>query len=126
MLKEFREFALKGNLLEIAVGLVLALAFTSLVTASINGIVMPLIAAIVGEPSFDDIVWTIGSGPDATDIPIGTVITALVNFLLVAFVLFLIVKAANRMIAKKDAEEEAPVVTEIQLLTEIRDSLIQR
>jgi large conductance mechanosensitive channel len=126
MLKEFREFALKGDLLEIAVGLVLALAFTALVTAFINGIVMPLIAAIVGEPSFDDIVWTIRSGPDATDILIGTVITALVNFLLVAFVLFLIVKAANRMIAKKDAEEEAPVVTEIQLLTEIRDSLIQR
>lgn len=126
MLKEFKEFALKGNLLEIAVGLVLALAFTALVTAFINGIVMPSIAAIVGEPTFDDIVWTIGSGPDATDILIGTVITAVVNFLLVAFVLFLIVKAANRLIAKKEAEEESPAVTEIQLLTEIRDSLVER
>ena len=126
MLKEFKEFAFKGNLLEIAVGLVLALAFTALVTAFINGIVMPLIAAIVGEPTFDDIVWTIGSGPDATDILIGTVITAIVNFLLVAFVLFLIVKAANRIIARKEAEEEAPAITEIQLLTEIRDSLVER
>ncbi len=124
MLKEFKEFALKGNLLEIAVGLVLALAFIAVVTAFIEGIIMPLIAAIVGEPSFDDIVWTIGDGPDATDILIGTFITALVNFLLIAFVLFLIVKAANRVIPKKEPKNAGP--TEVELLTEIRDSLRTR
>jgi len=122
MLKEFKEFALKGNLLEIAVGLVLALAFVAVVNAFIGGIVMPLIAAIVGEPSFDQIVWTIGSDP-GTDILIGTFITALVNFLLIAFVLFLIVKAANKMMPKKE-EEAGP--TEIELLTEIRDALRTR
>ena len=63
MLKEFKEFALKGNLLDTAVGLVLALAFTAVVTAFINGIIMPLIAAVVGKPTFDDIFWTIGSDP---------------------------------------------------------------
>jgi large conductance mechanosensitive channel len=123
MLKEFKEFALRGNLLEIAVGLVLALAFTTVINAFIDGILMPLIAAIVGKPSFDAITWTIGSGADAAVILIGTFITAVVNFLLIAFVLFLIVKAANRM--QKPAPEEAGP-TEIELLTQIRDALANR
>jgi large conductance mechanosensitive channel len=76
---------------------------------------MPLVAAVVGEPSFDDIVWTIGD----TDVMIGVFLTALVNFLIVAWVLFMIVKAANRI--KKPEEAAGP--SEIELLTEIRDSL---
>jgi large conductance mechanosensitive channel len=118
VLKEFKEFALRGNLLEIAVGLVLALAFVAVVTAFVNGIVMPLIAAIVGEPSFDDIVWTI----NGSAILIGTFLTAVINFLLIAFVLFLIVKAANRM--QGPAQEAGP--TEVELLTQIRDELARR
>lgn len=116
MLKEFKEFALKGNLLEIAVGLVLALAFVGVVTALIDGVIMPIVAAIFGEPSFNDITIDIGDGV----ILIGTFITALVNFLIIAWVLFLIVKAANRMMPK-DEPEAGP--TEVELLTEIRDSL---
>jgi len=119
MLKEFKEFALKGNLIDLAVGLILALAFVALVNVFIAAIVMPLIAAIVGQPSFDSIVWTIGD----TDILIGTFITALVDFLLIALVLFLIVKAANRM--KKPADEAA-APTEVELLVDIRDSLARR
>ena len=118
MLKEFKEFALRGNLLEIAVGLVLALAFVAVVTALVNGIVMPLIAAIVGEPSFDDIVWTL----NGSAILIGTFLTAVVNFLLIAFVLFLIVKAANRM----QGPTEVAGPTEVELLTQIRDELARR
>ena len=120
MLKEFKEFAMKGNLIDVAVGLVLALAFTGLVNAFIDGIIMPLIAAIFGKPNFDAIVWTIGSGRDATQILVGTVITAIVNFLVIAWVLFLIVKAANRF--RKPAEEPTGP-TEVELLTQIRDSL---
>jgi large conductance mechanosensitive channel len=120
MLKEFKEFALRGNLLEIAVGLVLALAFTAVVTAFVDGVILPLVAAIVGEPNFDAIVWRIGSGSDAAVIEIGRFLTALVNFLLIAFVLFLIVRTANRLSRPKD-EETGP--TEIELLTEIRDEL---
>ena len=118
MLKEFKEFALKGNLLDIAVGLILALAFVGVVTTFVDGVIMPLIAAIVGEPSFDDIVWTIGDGK----ILIGTFITAVVNFLLIAWVLFLIVKAANRL--RKPEEDAGP--TEVELLTQIRDELARR
>lgn len=124
MLKEFREFALKGNLLEIAVGLVLALAFTAAVTALVDGVIMPLIAAIVRQPSFDAIVWTIGSGADATRIEIGRFVTAVVNFLLIAWVLFLIVKAVNRMNRRRDEGDAGS--TEVELLTEIRDALRER
>jgi large conductance mechanosensitive channel len=120
MLKEFKEFAMKGNLIDVAVGLVLALAFTGLVNALIDGIIMPLIAAIFGKPNFDAIVWTIGSGKDATRILVGTFLTAIVNFLVIAWVLFLIVKAANRF--RKPAEEPTGP-TEVELLTQIRDSL---
>lgn len=120
MLKEFREFAMKGNLIDVAVGLVLALAFTGLVNAFIDGIIMPLIAAIFGKPNFDAIVWTIGSGKDATQILVGSFLTAIVNFLVIAWVLFLIVKAANRF--RKPAEEPTGP-TEVELLTQIRDSL---
>ena len=120
MLKEFKRFAVRGNLLEVAVGLVLALAFTAMVTALIDGILMPLIAAVLGEPSFDAVVWTIGDGRDATRILIGSFLTAVVNFLIIAWVLFLIVKAANRLMP---SEEEEVGPTEVELLTEIRDSL---
>jgi large conductance mechanosensitive channel len=119
MLQEFKEFALKGNLIEIAVGLVLALAFTAVVTALIDGVIMPIIAAIFGKPSFDAIIIEIGDA----EILIGTFITALVNFLLIAWVLFLIVKAANRLMPK---HEEPGGPTEVELLTEIRDSLRSR
>ena len=101
-------------------GHVAELAFTAVVNALIEGIIMPLIAAIFGKPSFDAIVWTIGSGRDATQILIGTFLTAVVNFLLIAWVLFLIVKAANRF--RKPAEEPTGP-TEVELLTQIRDSL---
>jgi large conductance mechanosensitive channel len=120
MLKEFKEFALRGNLLEIAVGLSLALAFTGVVNALINGVLMPAVAALFGEPNFDAI--TIGIG-DRGEIFIGSVITAVVNFLLIAWVLFLVVKAANRFTEPAD-EETGP--TEVELLTQIRDSLRRR
>ena len=119
VLKEFREFAFRGNLLEIAVGLILALAFSAVVSAFVEGIVMAFIAALFGEPSFDSIVWTVGDG----QIAIGSFITALVNFLIVAWVLFLIVRTANRF--RRDPAA-APISEDVQLLREIRDLLAQR
>ena len=106
----------KGGIFEAAVGLIMALAFVPVVTAIIDGILMPIIAAIVGEPNFDGI--TIGIG-DA-EILIGTVITAIVSFLAVAAVVFMMVKAYNNATSASD-EDAAP--TDIDLLTQIRDSL---
>jgi large conductance mechanosensitive channel len=119
MLKEFKEFAFKGNLIEIAAGLVLALTFIDVVNSLVYGVIMPIIAAIFGRPTFDDMTFRIG---DAV-VRIGLFITALVSFLIVAWVLFLVVKAANRLKLKEEAEA-AP--TEVELLTEIRDSLRAR
>ena len=119
MLKEFKEFALKGNLIEIAVGLILALAFAGVVASFTNDIISPIIGAIFGQPDFSTLTIDIG---DAV-IRYGSFLTVLLNFLIVAFVLFLVVKVANRLMTK----EEAPTgPTEIELLTEIRDSLRRR
>ena len=120
-MKEFREFAFRGNLVEIAVGLILALAFSAVVNAFVEGIVMAAIAAIFGQPSFDDIVIHVGNDGR---ILIGTFLTAVVNFLIVAWILFLIVKAMNRM-RRQEPASEAPS-EEIVLLREIRDQLARR
>ena len=116
MVQEFKDFIAKGGIFEAAVGLIMALAFVPVVDAIISGILMPIIAAIVGEPNFNGI--TIGIG-DA-EILIGTVITALIQFISVAAVVFLMVKAYNN--ANK-ADEEAAGPSETELLTQIRDSL---
>lgn len=92
MIKEFKTFALKGNLLELATAFILGVAFTAVVTALVDGVIMPLIAAIVGEPNFDSLTFTIGDGV----IRYGSFLTALVNFLLVAFVLFLIIRTMQK------------------------------
>jgi large conductance mechanosensitive channel len=98
MIREFREFITKGNLVEIAVAFILAVAFASVVTAFTN-VIMSLIGAIFGgDVSFDQLTVEVNGTP----IPYGAFLTALVNFLIVAFILFLIVKAYNRL--RKQAE----------------------
>ena len=92
MIKEFKAFALKGNLLELAVAFILGVAFSAVVSAFIEGIVMPLVAAMVGEPNFNSLTLTVGDGV----VRYGTFLTALVNFLLVAFVLFLLIRAVQK------------------------------
>jgi large conductance mechanosensitive channel len=93
MLREFKEFVLKGNLLEIAVAFVLGLAFAAVVSAFIQGIILPLIAAIVGEPDLNALMFRVGDG----EIRYGIFLTELVNFLLIALVLFLVIRAYNRL-----------------------------
>ena len=123
ILKEFKDFITKGNLIEIAVGLVMALAFTAVINALVSNILMPLIAAIFGQPSFDDLTVTLN---DAV-IPYGAFITALVTFLLIAAaVFFFVVKPYNAWKARKARTEEAAPAEpaeEIVLLREIRDRL---
>lgn len=131
LVKEFKEFALGGNLVETAVGLVMALALAALVGALVENVVMPIVAALFGSPDFSEL-WRIrlrGSGEDATYIQLGTFVTAFVTFLSVAFaVYFFIVKPWNAYKARlASGEEEAPAgPSEIDLLTEIRDALSAR
>jgi len=117
MLQEFKDFIGKGNVLAVAVALIMALYFKAIVDALLEGVILPIVSAIFGEPTYENIGFGIG---DAR-ISIGLVINALISFVLVAFVLFLIVKAYNKM-----RPEEASAPTEVQLLTEIRDALKNR
>lgn len=115
--QEFKEFINRGNLVEIAVAFVLATAFKPVVDRIVDGVIMPIIAAIFGQPDFDDIVIDVGDA----EILIGTVITAIVSFLLIALVCFFLVKAYNRF--RRPTVEEAAEITEVELLTEIRELL---
>jgi large conductance mechanosensitive channel len=121
---EFRKFIAKGNLLQIAVAFILALYFADVINTFTKGIVLPFIAAIFGKPSFDDIGIDIGD----SRLLIGTFLNAVINFVLVAFVLFLIVKAYETMLEKmrRSGEETEPLTRGEELLTEIRDLLQTR
>lgn len=99
MLKEFKEWIMKGNLLEIAVGLILALAFADLVKAFVADLITPIIAAIGGKPDFANLTFTIN---DST-FKYGDFLNFLITFIIIGFVLFLIVKAATKMMKAKDA-----------------------
>ena len=114
---EFKAFINKGDVVMIAVGLVMALYFKAIVDALIAGVIEPIIAAIFGESSFDNIGFDIGEAR----IFVGMVIGAVLDFVIVALILFVIIKAYNRWKAESPEEEAGP--TQVELLTEIRDSL---
>ena len=122
LVKEFKEFAMGGNLIEVAVGLVMALALTALIGSLVENLLMPIVGIIFGEPTFDSLTLTINESV----IMYGSFITAAVKFLSIAFaVYFFVVKPYNAYKARvASGEEEAPAgPSEIDLLTEIRDSL---
>lgn len=116
LLKEYRDFISAGNLIETAVAFILALYVKGVIDSFINGIVLNVIAAIVGKPDFDSITFDLGK----SEILVGTFITAVVNLLIVGAVLFAVVKI---MAALRKEEDGTPAPTEVELLTEIRDSL---
>ena len=125
MFKEFKEFISKGNVMDMAVGIIIGSAFTAIVNSLVDSILMPIIGAICGGFSVDQMAWKIG---EAT-IGYGAFIQAIIDFLLIAWVLFMIIKALNKAKAAVVKEEEpAPeepeeVPADIALLTEIRDLL---
>jgi len=118
--KEFKDFISRGNLVELAVAFVLGLAFAALVTSLVEDIFTPIIAAIFGQPDFSSMSITLGD----SEILYGSFLNAVINFVVVAFVLFLVVKAYNRF--KRDKGEDPAGPSEIELLTEIRDALNRR
>ena len=93
MLKEFKEFALKGNVMDLAIGVIIGGAFQSIVSSLVNDIIMPLINSFTGKMDFSDLVFTIGN----SSIKYGSFISAVVNFLIVAFTLFLVLRYINRL-----------------------------
>ncbi len=132
--KEFKEFAIKGNVIDLAVGVIIGGAFGKIVDSAINDLIMPVVARIIGSPDFSNayIALVDGVAPgtsleEAKKIgPVfayGNFITVALNFLIMAFVIFLMVKAINRLKRKEEAAAPpAPSSTDV-LLTEIRDEL---
>ena len=104
MLKEFRAFALRGNLLELAIAFILGLAFNAVVQALVGGVLLQLIAAVAGEPNFDALSFELNGTP----IKYGLFLTALVDFVVIAVVLFFIVKAANKALHPQGAPSDPP------------------
>ena len=118
MLKEFKEFAMKGNIVDLAVAVIIGAAFGKIVTALTETIIMPIISLIVGKGGVNDLSVTVGN----TVFPIGRLLQAVIDSILVAFVLFLIIKAINHF-KKKEAPAPVAPPEEIALLREIRDEL---
>ena len=117
--QEFKEFLNKGDIVTIAVGLIMALYFAKIVDSLLNGIVLPIIAAIFGKPDFSDIGFTINKARFS----IGLVLNAVISFIVVGFILFLIVKAYNAW--RRTGDDEAGD-TELSVLREIREELRNR
>lgn len=132
MLTGFKNFILKGNVVDLAVAVVIGAAFGAVVTALVQSVLMPFIAGLVGSPNFDSFAVVTLNG---NDIKFGVLLTAIVNFLLVAAAIyFVVVVPMNHMIERRnrrlginqDVKEEAAEDPQIALLTEIRDSLQSR
>jgi len=126
MIKGFRDFLAQGNVMDLAVAVIIGAAFTQVVTALTDSVLMPLISALVGSPNFDDFAKITLNG---NEIAFGVLLTALVNFLLVAgAVYFFIVTPMNKLIAlrKREEEDEEETPEDIALLREIRDALANR
>jgi large conductance mechanosensitive channel len=123
MLKEFREFVLRGNVVDLAVAVVMGAAFGAVVTAFVADIITPVIAAIFGKPDFSGLQFTI----NGSTFRYGAFLNAVVSFLLIAIaIFFFVVKPVNALMARRKAKEEpAPEAPpeDVQLLTEIRDLL---
>ena len=135
MLKEFKEFALKGNMIDLAVGIITGGAFGTVVKSLVDDVIMPLVSGLLKLPDFTNLFITLRNPTEAeftsltaareagaSVIAIGSFINAFIAFVLVAFALFLVIKGMNKMKRKEEASAPAGP-TEIELLTQIRDNL---
>ena len=130
MMAEFKEFAMRGNAIDLAVGVVIGAAFGKIVTALVDNVIMPPIGLLIGGVDFSDWAWTLkeasvdaaGNPVAAVSIGIGTFLNAVIQFLIVAFAIFVAVKAMNRLARKEEPAPAAPT-EDVLLLREIRDSL---
>ena len=134
MLGEFKKFALRGNVIDLAVGVIIGAAFNSIVTSLVADVVMPVIGAVTGGLDFSNYFIALSDAVTANSyvdakkqgavVGYGQFLTATTNFLIVAFVLFLAIKAINKIEKQEQAAKEIPA--DVKLLTEIRDLLTRR
>ena len=137
MLKEFKAFAVKGNVIDLAVGVIIGAAFGKIVDSAVNDLIMPIVAAFIGHLDFSNFFLVLGAAPDGTamtldamkkaGVPVfayGNFITVAVNFVILAFIIFLMIKQINKLKGPAEAEAaSAEPKEEVLLLRDIRDSL---
>ena len=138
MMQEFKEFAVKGNVIDLAVGVIIGGAFGKIVGSLVEDMIMPIVGAIFGNLDFSNLFVTLGAVPDGTattlaamkeaGVPVlayGNFITVAINFIILAFIIFMMVKQVNRLKREEPVAAPAPEVTpeDVVLLREIRDSL---
>lgn len=139
--KEFKEFAVKGNMLDMAIGIIIGAAFSTVVTSLVNDIIMPIVSWIFGSPDFSNL-FVILKNPTgemftsieaarsagAVAFGYGLFLNAVIAFLIVAFALFMVIKGVNKMKRKEEQKAQAPAEPseEVKLLTQIRDSLSRK
>ena len=134
MLQEFKAFAIRGNVMDLTVGVIIGAAFGKIVDSTVNDLIMPIVAAFIGHLDFSNFLLVLGEAPEGTamtldamkkvGVPVfayGNFITVAVNFVILAFIIFLMIKQINKL--KGNAETEAAPKEEILLLRDIRDSL---
>lgn len=139
MFKEFKEFAIKGNVIDLAVGVIIGAAFGKIVDSLVVDMIMPMISALIGQMDFSSYFWVLGSVPDSVPrtlealrkagVPVlsyGNFITVAINFLILAFAIFLMIKQLQRLKSTEVSAQAlavAPTPEEVLLLREIRDQL---
>ena len=137
MMKEFKEFAMKGNVMDLAVGVIIGGAFGKIVASMVGDLIMPLVAWVMGgKLDFSGMFFVLGQVPEGTamtldalqkaQVPVfayGNFLTILVNFVILAFIIFMMIKQVNRMRKAEPPAPPAPTAEDILLLREIRDSL---
>ena len=141
MISEFKEFAVKGNVMDLAVGVIIGAAFGKIVDSVVNDLIMPIVAAVIGKPDFSNLFVVLGSPPTGTvmtldalkkaGVPVfayGNFLTVLLNFIILAFVIFLMIKQVNKMRSAPAPVVAAPAAPpeDVVLLREIRDALMRR
>jgi large conductance mechanosensitive channel len=138
MMQEFKEFAVKGNVIDLAVGVIIGGAFGKIVGSLVEDIILPIVGSIFGKLDFSNLFVVLGQVPEGTlhtleamkkvGVPVlayGSFITVAINFIILAFIIFMMVKQVNRLKREEPAAPPAPEVTpeDVVLLREIRDSL---
>ena len=139
MIEEFKKFALRGNVIDLAIGVIIGAAFSSIVNSLVGDVITPIIGAITGGLDFSNYFLPLSSKVTADTlveakkqgavIGYGSFLTVTINFLIIAFILFLVIRGINRLTSKQKKEEEdkpPPLTKTEELLTEIRDELKAR
>lgn len=127
MIKEFKAFISKGNVMDLAVGIIIGAAFTAIVGSLVNDLINPIISLFLGGIDFSGLGVQLSEGPDGAVFAYGKFIMAVINFLIIAFVVFMLIKAMNKINPPAKPAPAAPAgPSEIDLLKEIRDALVKK